>query len=199
LSIINTNFGGGIIANINNTNKFRAGQSVCVSPGVSGVDNSQPFVGDLDELDLWQRALSPAEIHAIYAAGSDGKYSTNSLYPNFQVVFDGIATNDIILPNFAATNWQLYTNSFIATSNQTTIELLGNPLGVLLDDINLIQLPYTNYNNYYLPEEPLSPLIGQNPQGCWTLSIWDTRADTLLSTNGALLSWTLEVTTPRPT
>jgi subtilisin-like proprotein convertase family protein len=195
LSIINTNFGGGIIANINNTNKFRAGQSVCVSPGVSGVDNSQPFVGDLDELDLWQRALSPAEIHAIYAAGSDGKYSTNSLYPNFQVVFDGIATNDIILPNFAATNWQLYTNSFIATSNQTTIELLGNPLGVLLDDINLIQLPYTNYNNYYLPEEPLSPLIGQNPQGCWTLSIWDTRADTLLSTNGALLSWTLEVTT----
>jgi subtilisin-like proprotein convertase family protein len=183
------------IANLTNSAMFRAGQSVCVAPGVDGSDNTQPFEGDLDELDLWQRALTPAEIAAIYRAGSSGKYSTNSLYPNFRITFDGIATNTVILTNFAETNWQAYTNSFIATSNQTTIELAGNPLGVLLDDIVLVQLPYTNYNNYYLPEEPLTPIIGQNPQGCWTLSIWDTRQDSAQPTNGTLLGWTLQLTT----
>jgi subtilisin-like proprotein convertase family protein len=195
LSASNTAFGNGTIADISNSDMFRAGQSVCVSPGVGGVDNSQPFEGDLDELDLWHRALTPAEIHAIYAAGSAGKYNTNSLYPNYQVTVDGIATNTVILTNFNSTNWIACTNSFIATSNQTTIELFGNTLGVLLDDIQLVQLPYTNYNNYYLPEEPLTPLLGQNPQGCWTLSVWDSRQDSPLPVNGTLLSWTLQLTT----
>jgi subtilisin-like proprotein convertase family protein len=192
LGAIQTNSG---IANIINSNMFRAGQSVCVLPGIDGSDNSQPFQGDLDEQDLWNRALTPAEIHAIYAAGHSGKYSTNSLYPNFQLAFDGVSSNTVILTNFSETNWQAYTNSFIAVSNQTTIELAGNPLGVLLDDIVLVQLPYTNYNNYYLPEEPLTPIVGQNPQGCWTLSIWDTRQDSAQPTNGTLLGWTLQLTT----
>jgi len=183
------------IANLTNSGQFRAGQSVCVARGVGGADSTQPFAGDLDELDLWHRALTPAEIHAIYAAGSAGKYNTNSLYPNFQVTMDGITTNTVILTNFNSTNWIACTNSFIATSNQTTIELTGNTLGVLLDDIQLVQLPYTNYNNYYLPEEPLSPLLGQNPQGCWTLSVWDSRQDSPLPVNGTLLSWTLQLTT----
>jgi subtilisin-like proprotein convertase family protein len=184
------------IANISNSVMFRAGQAVCVPPGIPSGENdgSQPLEGDLDELDLWQRALSPAEVHAIFAAGSLGKYSTNSLYPNFQVTFDGLATNTVVLTNFAG-GWQAFTNSFVATNYQTTIELAGNTLSVLLDDIQVVQLPYTNYNNYYLPEEPLAPIIGQNPQGCWTLSIWDTRLDSPLPANGALLSWTLQLTT----
>ena len=153
------------------------------------------FDGQIDEASIYNRALSPAEIHAIYTAGSSGKYSTNSLYPNFRVSIDGIVTNTTILTNFDANTWVAYTNSFVATSNQTTIELAGNPLGVLLDDIQLVQLPYTNYNNYYLPEEPLTPFLGQNPQGCWTLSIWDTRQDSPLPVNGTLLAWTLQLTT----
>jgi subtilisin-like proprotein convertase family protein len=183
------------IADLTNSAMFRAGQSVCVIPGIDGSDNTHPFIGDLDELDLWQRALTPAELHAIYAAGSSGKYSTNSLYPNFQVAINGVVTNQVVLPNFDSTNWIARTNSFVAVSNQTTIELAGNPLGVLLDDIQLIQLPYTNYNNYYLPEEPLTPFLGENPQGCWTLSIWDTRSDSPLPVNGTLLAWTLQLTT----
>ena len=178
------------IANIQNNAPLEIGNSVCI-----GVNGATYFAGDLDELDLWQRALTPAEIAAIYRAGSAGKYSTNSLYPNFDVTIDGISTNNVIVNNFDATNWIVYTNSFIAVSNQTTIQLDGNPLGVLLDDVQLIQLPYTNYNNYYLPEEPLTPLLGQNPQGCWTLSIWDTRQDSTQPTNGTLLSWTLQLTT----
>ena len=108
--------------------------------GISLSDCAPNFTGDLDELDLWNRALSSAEIFAIFNAGSLGKYNTTSLYPNFQVVFEGISTNTIIVTNFSATNWQAYTNSFIATNNQTTIELTGNTLGVLLDDISLVQL-----------------------------------------------------------
>ncbi len=152
------------------------------------------FGGLIDETSIYDRALSAAEIHAIYQARSAGKYSTNSLYPNYQVAIDGISTNIVIITNFAG-GWQPETSSFIATNSQTTIELAGNPLGVLLDDIQVVQLPFTNYNNYYLPEEPISPFIGENPQGCWTLSVWDTRQDSSQLTNGALLGWTLQMTT----
>jgi len=148
----------------------------------------------LDELDLFNRGLSPAEVYAIYHAGSLGKYSTNSILPNFDVTIDGISTNNIIFTN-ASGGWQLFTNSFVANGDQVTIEFAGNALGVLLDDIQLIQLPATNYNNYYLPEEPLTPFVGENPLGCWTLDVWDTRNDSPLPTDGTLLSWTMQMTT----
>ncbi len=152
------------------------------------------FGGIIDEVSLYNRSLSPAEIYAIYHTGSLGKYSTNSILPNFDLTIDGISTNNIILTN-ASGGWQLFTNSFVATNNQVTIEFSGNALGVLLDDIQLIQLPATNYNNYYLPEEPLSPFVGENPLGCWTLDVWDTRNDSPNPTDGTLLSWTMQMTT----
>ncbi|HUD81933.1 MAG TPA: LamG-like jellyroll fold domain-containing protein, partial [Candidatus Saccharimonadales bacterium] len=131
------------------------------------------FLGGLiDEVSLYNRALSPAEIQAIYDAGSLGKYNTNSLLPNFEVSVDGYATNTEILTSFAGP-WQQYTNSFIATNTQVTVEFAGNTLSTLFDDIELVQLPSTNFNNYFLPEEPLTPFIGENPQGCWTLEVWD--------------------------
>ena len=37
------------IANLTNSNVFRVGQSVCV-----GTDGSQPFEGELDELDVYE-------------------------------------------------------------------------------------------------------------------------------------------------
>jgi len=70
----NTTTGG--IADISDNGMFRAGQSVCVSPGLGGVNDDQPFVGELDELDLFDRALSSAEISSIYQAGSTGKCGT---------------------------------------------------------------------------------------------------------------------------
>jgi subtilisin-like proprotein convertase family protein len=176
------------VANLNGVADLLAGVSACT--------NDASFVGDLDEVDLWQRALSPAEVYAIYQAATAGKYSANGLlYPNFQLGFSGISTNVIVVTNFALTNWQAFTNSFIASNIQTTITLAGNTLGVLLDNVQVVQLPFTNYDNYYLPEEPLAPIIGQNPQGCWTLSIWNGRLDSTAATNGALLSWTLQMTT----
>jgi hypothetical protein len=64
------------MADINNSAIMRAGNSDCV-----GVDNTQPFVGELDELVLWDRALSPSEIAAIYQAGSAGKCGAPSSLP----------------------------------------------------------------------------------------------------------------------
>jgi hypothetical protein len=60
--------------------------------------------------------------------------------------------------------------------------------------MQLVELPFTNYNNYYQAEEPMSPFISQNPQGCWTLEVTDTRHDSSLLTNGTLLSWNLQMT-----
>ena len=120
------------IADINNADKFRAGQSSCV-----GVDGTLPFVGELDELDVFNRALSPAEIDAIYRAGSDGKYSpVSTLLPNFQLIIDGVMTNTIVLTNSSGP-WQHFTNNFAAKTSQVTIEFEGNALGVLFDDIEL--------------------------------------------------------------
>jgi autotransporter-associated beta strand protein len=185
----------GAIFNLNNTNNFRAGQSECVTPGgVGAPDDSQPFVGELDELSLYNRALSPAEIYAIYHAGNLGKFNTNSLLPNFLLTIDGVSTNTIILTNFSG-GWELFTNTFYASNNQVTIEFQGNPMGVLFDDIQLVQLAATNYNNYYLPEEPITPFVGENPLGCWTLDVWDTRQDSSQTNNGTLLGWTLQLTT----
>ncbi len=142
---------------------------------------------------LYGRALSPVEIQTIYNAGSAGKYNSNSLLPNFVVSLEGYSTNTEILTNFSGP-WQAFTNSFIATNNQVVIEFSGNTLSTLFDDIQFVQLPLTNFNNYFLPEEPLTPFIGENPQGCWTLDILDTRLDSKAANSGTLLSWDLQTT-----
>ena len=53
----------------------------------------------------------------------------------------------------------------------------------------------TNYYSYYRPEEPLTPLIGEEALGQWYLEIWDNRAGGSL-TNGQLLGWELQITYP---
>jgi subtilisin-like proprotein convertase family protein len=151
------------------------------------------FNGLMDEITLYSRALSPGEVLSICQAQGRGKYSTNSLLPNFQVTIDGYSTNTVILADFGG-DWQPFTNSFVATNTAVTIELAGNTLSTLLDDLELVQLPSTNYGSYFLPEEPLTPFFGENSQGCWTLQVWDTRNDSPLPTNGALLSWNLQMT-----
>lgn len=127
------------IANLTNNDMFMAGQSACV-----GTDGTEPFPGDLDELDLFNRALSPAEIRAIYLAGSAGKYSHDehgavTPWPAFQVTVDGIATNTYTVSNaLKSDSWSIFTREFTADKSEVQIEFAGNPLGVLLDDIALV-------------------------------------------------------------
>src|SRR5207244_4055270 len=50
-----------------------AGKSVCVA-----IDGTSPFTGQMDEIDIFNRALSADEIAAIYHAGSAGKCQQTS-------------------------------------------------------------------------------------------------------------------------
>jgi len=153
---------------------------------------TSPLSGAVDELDFWNRGLTPTEVKAIYDAGSAGKYSTNAILANMTVKIDGVETN--LFVSYSNT-WQGLTNVFVAASPKTTVEFLGNsPVSMLLDDVALVELPATNYPNYYLPEESLNTFVGENPEGCWTLDVWDTRTDSPLPTDGVLKSWTLNMT-----
>src|SRR5208283_1896179 len=53
------------------------------SPGIgignlNDGQNNFPFIGDIDEISLYSRALAAGEIQAIYNAGSAGKCTTTS-------------------------------------------------------------------------------------------------------------------------
>jgi subtilisin-like proprotein convertase family protein len=156
----------------------------------------QPYSGAADELDLWNRALTDVEIAAIYQAGTNhiGKATPTSIYPNCDILIasgTNIITNTLIATNAGGTNWLTNTLFFTAFGPDTTIALQGNPLGMLLDNF-VLQTPAVL--NYVQPEEPLAPFNGQNPYGCWTLDVWDTRTDSSALTNGTLLSWYLQMT-----
>ncbi len=94
------------------------------------------FAGGLDEFSVYQRALSPREVNAIFNAGSRGKYGTN-------VLVCPVATEVSLLTasgtqTFAFTNgltwtnngprWETNTISFSTSNNPTAIVVRGfNP------------------------------------------------------------------------
>jgi hypothetical protein len=63
----------GTVSRINNTANLTAGKGVCV-----GIDGTSPLTGQLDEITLYNRALSASEIQGIYQAGSAGKCQLTS-------------------------------------------------------------------------------------------------------------------------
>jgi uncharacterized repeat protein (TIGR02543 family) len=65
---VETNVMSGSVSRINNTADLVMGRSVCV-----GVDGTTPFTGQMDEVSIYNRALSDSEIQAIYNAGGAGK------------------------------------------------------------------------------------------------------------------------------
>src|SRR6266568_1074808 len=63
-----SNNSAGGVTRIDNNIDLVAGRSVCV-----GVDGTYPYTGQLDEISVYNRALSASEIQAIYNAGNAGK------------------------------------------------------------------------------------------------------------------------------
>lgn len=58
--------------------------------GFPGTTQNRPFDGLIDELTIYNRALSPDEVQRIYAAGSDGKIkSTNYFASDFPTATEG--------------------------------------------------------------------------------------------------------------
>jgi hypothetical protein len=133
-SLDSSNMITGGILNLNNSAVFRAGQGACV-----GRDGTEPFVGELDELDLFNRALSPAEIYAIYQAGSAGKCGTPPTIltqPENQVAMVG---SNIAFTTFAAGSPLLsYQWSFNGT----------NILGVNSQNLVITNVSQTNVGTY---------------------------------------------------
>lgn len=151
---------------------------------IGGVSNNTVFSGLIDEPSLFDRPLSEAEVWGIYNAAANGKNDRFTPAPNFSVAIIGQRTNDVI----SSTRWELATITFVADSANTTIRLDGHPMGVLLDGIEIIETG----NRYYLPEEPLTPMFGQNASGIWQLEIWDNRLSQAV-TNADLVAWQLQL------
>jgi subtilisin-like proprotein convertase family protein len=164
-----------------------------LSPGVtignrSRYDWTQPFLGFMDELTVYARALTGPEIAAIAAAGSNGK-ATYSLPPALSLAALKVSVDGAFLDAAYGDNSQWNTHSVEFTALQTNAVLALQSLqpGTLLDGITLSEVPS---ELYYLPEVPLSDLYGQDAFGVWTLEIWDTRVGPA-NTNAQLLQWVL--------
>jgi len=180
--LVNFSVGTGI-PNLVNTTDLVLGQNICQKS-----DGTEPYSGEIDELCFYKRALSQAEIVGIYNAGSIGKYGDSMPQAGAVVIANGI-TNEL----YTSTNvWQTNSIVFEATNNVASFELDGRPLGLLFDSVQLELMAYTNYNNYFKPEESMDVFKGENSLGYWTLGLWDTRTGKGLSS--ALLSWELMLT-----
>ena len=98
-----------------------------------GLPNGACYAGGLDEFSLYQRALSPCEVQAIFNAGSRGKYGTN-------VLVCPVATEVTLLTasgaqTYGFTNgltwtnngpqWETNTINFSTATNPTAIVVRG--------------------------------------------------------------------------
>ncbi len=155
------------------------------------------YGGLMDEMSIYSRALSDAEIAAIY---DDSASTTNRLIGKFDPTVtpaDGLAE---ALVNFGGhTNviygvnkqWEDDSYTFIATSNSLPITITGLEPGMLLDLFSLAEAPVTNL--YYFPEQTLAGLNGDDPYGNWSLQIWDNRINAAVPPDGVLNSWVLQM------
>ncbi len=145
------------------------------------------FAGLLDEVSVYNRALSASEVRAIYQRGSAGKFDVTGNFPDNLAaarVVVGTRTNVIYGKNSA---WQLHTTTFVATQTGMPLEIFGLQPGMLLDAFTLLEVAP---EAYYLPEESLEAFKGENAYGEWKLEVWDTRMDAS-NPPPAILSWQL--------
>ena len=168
------------------------------SPGVaigsrSRGDGSQPYRGFIDELSVYERALTGPEIAAIFAADRSGK-SDPSVPPaqslaKVRVSLDG-AEMDLGHGNNG--QWGTHKVTFTARQTNTVLSLESLLPGTLVDAVTLTEVP-GELN--YLPEETLTALQGEDAFGIWTLEMWDTRVGAT-GDNPQLVQWQLDFRLP---
>jgi subtilisin-like proprotein convertase family protein len=154
------------------------------------------YGGTMDEMSIYRRALSGAEIAAIYEVSA---FATNGLTGKFDptvtpatglaeaLVSFGGATNVIFGVN---NQWEQNSFTFTATSNSMPLQITGLEPGILLDSFAVSQSPLTNI--YYLPEQSLEALNGTPAYGTWTLQVWDNRVGAYVANLTDLVSWQLQ-------
>jgi subtilisin-like proprotein convertase family protein len=154
---------------------------------LSQSNGGQSLNGRIDDLAVYSRAISAAEVHAIFAAGSAGKYDVAGTLPG------ALAEAQVTLGNNPAStlfgvnsNWTTLSVPFTATSSNISLTIRGVEPGMLLDAFSLTRFAD---DLFVLPEESLQPLVGQSAKGTWALEVWDTRTGAVAS--NALLDWQL--------
>jgi subtilisin-like proprotein convertase family protein len=160
------------------------------------VETNNFYAGEMDEMSIYSRALSHAEILGIYQVSA---FSTNRNIGKFdptvtpaeglaeaQVSF-GTTTNVLYGQN---KQWQVDSYTFTATSNSMPLQISGLEPGMLLDSFNVSETPLGNL--YYLPEQSLDELDGESPNGIWTLEIWDNRTGAYITNGDQLINWQLQ-------
>ena len=168
------------------------------SPGVSigsrsRGDGSQPFRGSIDELTIYERALTGPEIVAIHAADRAGK--SDPAAPPLQslakvrVLLDGA---EMEVGHGHNGSWTPHIVAFTARQNNTLLGLDSLLPGTLVDEVTLTEV---GAELNYLPEESLAGLTGEDAYGTWTLEMWDTRTGAI-SNNTELVEWLLTFQLP---
>ncbi|GEM_PF-6916283 len=132
----------GIEVGRRNTSGVFTNQNVDASIGRDPYPAQYYFNGLIDEVTIYDRALSPTEIQAIFAAGSDGKFKDKTP-PTTEVSLSGTVGNDgwyrsdvqVILTSsdnpggsgvkkteysFDGTNWNTYNGPFVVTGEGLT-------------------------------------------------------------------------------
>lgn len=164
------------------------------SPGISiggrsRYDYAEPYRGYLDELTVYGRALTDAELHAIAAAQRNGKADL-SMPPSQSLAKVRVLLNDVQMDigNGDNARWTQRTVTFTADRTNTVVSLESLLPGTLVDGIALTELPA---ELHYLPESSLDSLVGESAYGVWTLEIVDTRAGAT-NNNPELVQWQLD-------
>ena len=161
--------------------------------GRANIFGTQPNYthGELDEVQVFNRALSDSEIKAIDTLGTNGTFDPTEFAssPPLSLAEAQVSINGGTPTTFFGSNtkWQTKTIVFTATQNGTPLQLTGVEPGMLVDSFTLSQ---PGGDLYYLPEEALDAYDGLNASGLWTLEIQDDRVG---ATNPApsLVSWQL--------
>lgn len=153
------------------------------------------FGGEMDEMSVYGRSLSLAEISAIYQASA---LTTNRLTGKFDPAVTpavGLAEAAVI---FGSTSnvifgvndeWDINSFTFTATTNAMPLTISGIAPGILLDEFTVAEAPQTNL--YYFPEQALASLNGTVAAGNWTLEVWDSRAGAYVTNVPQLVNWEL--------
>ncbi len=128
------------------------------------------FRGRIDEAACFNRALSAAEIKAIYDAGDEGKCSLTPAPSSCPVIAEikmpGVFTNNVV----GSDVWQVFSTTFRSPGLGAQLVITSLSGDMLIDDVVLREK-----GKIYLAEESLEAFRGESGLGNWLLEIRDTR------------------------
>lgn len=145
------------------------------------------FKGRIDEAAFFNRALSGAEIKAIFDAGDEGKCSLSPAPSSCPVIAEikmpGAFTNTVV----GSDVWQVFSTTFRSPGLITPLVITSLSGDMLIDDVVLREK-----GKIYLAEESLETFRGESGLGDWLLEVRDTRKGPGGSILPKMIDWKLD-------